>query len=89
MSLLLSHDVELESVGGEPLFLIRSCEVRFALMAAICVEDYLIEGPETCWVEVDCLACRMFICRETACHFRRCVTFINVIQKRREIGSGM
>ena len=25
MSLLLSHDVELESVGGEPLFPIRSC----------------------------------------------------------------
>ena len=89
MSLLLSHDVELESVGGEPLFPIRSCEVRFALMAAICVGDSLIEGPETCWVEVDCLACRMFICRETACHFRRRVTFINVIQKRREIGSGM
>ena len=64
----------------------RSCEVRSALMAAICVEDYPIEGPEPYWVEVDCLACRMFVCRETACHFRRHVTFIDVIQNGVRLG---
>ena len=94
MNRLFLFDLQsgMESVGGEPYphkVMFRSCEVRSALMAAICVEDYLIEGPEPYWVEVDCLACRMFICRETACHFRIRVTFINVIQKRCEAGSGM